>query len=248
MKRPERGILVAVVLYAFGCGGEPGNRHPGRDSSTDSAKAGPATSEQVQPSALPPALRATCDSAAVIAREALNLDLTREDGRYADSFQGTPRLGCRIRGWGSFAELGNTAGPVEAVDTAFKLRGWRADLRFMADGPDGSDVGLRRRDMLCLVMGRWSGHDDEDPVARPPREEEDRYELIVECARTAANPLEEASLEQRQLVAARGGGAIPAPPPTRPGGTRPAALQRPCARLGDMASSFTAPASIRTFP
>lgn len=235
---------MAVVLYAFGCGGEPGNRQPARDSSTDSAMADPATSEQVQPSSLPPALRATCDSAAVIAREALNLDLTREDGRYADSFQGTPRLGCRMTGRGSFATLGKSSGLVETVDTAFKLRGWRADLRFMADGPDGSDVGLRLGDMLCLVMGRWSGHDDEDTVARPPREEEDRYELIVECSRDAASPLEEALLGQRRLVGTRGGGGtIPAPPPRCP-----AALQRPCARLGDVASSFTAPASIRTFP
>lgn len=205
---------MAAVLYAFGCGGEPGNRQPGRDSSTDSAKAGPTTSEQVQPSALPPALRATCDSAAVIAREALNLDLTREDGRYADSFQGTPRLGCRMTGRGSFAALG-TSGPVEALDAAFTTKGWTPDLEHSADGPDGSAMGFRRRDMLCLVMGRWSGHDDEDTVARPPREEEDRYELIVECARDAANPLEEALLEQRQLVATRGGGShtCPAAPP-----------------------------------
>jgi hypothetical protein len=122
-------------------------------------------------------------------REALALDVRREEGSYFDSFQEKPHIGCRLTGQGSFATLRNSSGPVEAVDEAFKKHGWRSDLRYMADGPDGSDVGLRLRDMLCLVVGRWTGPDDEDTgsTSRPPTEEENRYDAIVECARDIAS-------------------------------------------------------------
>jgi hypothetical protein len=46
----------------------------------------------------------------------------------------------------------------------------------MADGPDGSDIGLRRFDQLCLVLGQWDGGDDSA-----------RYRAIVECARDVAS-------------------------------------------------------------
>jgi hypothetical protein len=138
----------------------------------------------VQPAELPTTLHATCDSAIVIARKALALDIRREEGRYFDSFGDTPRIGCRLTGQGSFRALPNSSEPVGLLSEAFKQHGWKPDLRFSADGPDGSDVGMRRRDMLCLVIGRWNGGDDtEDTVPRPPTEEENRFDAIVECAR-----------------------------------------------------------------
>jgi hypothetical protein len=143
----------------------------------------------VQPAELPPGVRAACDSAAVIVRKALPLDIRREVGRYFDSFGDKRRIGCRLTGGGSFSTLPDSAGPVDAVGGAFKQHGWRPDLRYGADGPDGSDVGMRRRDMLCLVVGRWDGGDEEEDTLppRPPTEEENRFDAIVECARDVAS-------------------------------------------------------------
>jgi hypothetical protein len=142
----------------------------------------------VQPAELPPGVRATCDSATVIVRAALALDIRRGEGRYFDSFGDKPRIGCRLTGQGSFSTLPNSSGPVDLVGEAFKRHGWRADLRYGADGPDGSDIGLRRRDMLCLVIGRWDGGDEEDTSPpRPPTEEENHFDAIVECARDVAS-------------------------------------------------------------
>lgn len=142
----------------------------------------------LRPAEIPPAVRVTCDSAAAITREALALAVHREEGNFFDRSWGTPRTGCRLVAKGLFKELRNEAGPVAALDTSFVHHGWRQDLRYGADGPDGSDIGMRLRDMLCLVAGRWNGGDDEDPDTSSARADENQtYEAIIECARDIAS-------------------------------------------------------------
>ena len=203
-----RWVSALLLLPALGCARGPADRSR-QDSTTashrtDSARAIPAARDSasganpsapesrdlVRPADLSPAMRATCDSAAVIVRKVLALDVRREDGSYFDSARETPRIGCRLTALGSFATFGDSLGPVDAVAEALKKRGWRADLRYMADGPDGSDVGLRLRDMLCQVVGHWNGGDEEEDTAATPRprtEEENRFQAIVECARDIAS-------------------------------------------------------------
>jgi len=197
---------VLFLLHVFGCARDPVERRqpdagvPSRPG--DSAKvtplahdavpppdsSSPGSQALVQPTELSAAVRATCDSATVLVREALALEIRREEGSYFDSFSGKPRIGCRLTGQGSFGTLWNSAGPVELLGTAFRQHGWRSDLRYGADGPDGSDIGLRRRDMLCLVVGRWNGGDDEDTSpTRPPTAEANRFYAVVECARDIAS-------------------------------------------------------------
>jgi hypothetical protein len=180
-RRPDAGISSLPVDSA--------NLTPlAHDSVSLPDSSSPESHALVQPAELSAALRATCDSATAIVREALALDIGREEGRYFDSFSEKPHLGCRLTGQGSFSTLPNSAGPVDLVGAAFRHHGWRSDLRYDADGPDGSNIGLRRRDMLCLVVGRWNGGDDEDTSPpRPPTEEENRFDAIVECARDLAS-------------------------------------------------------------
>jgi hypothetical protein len=75
----------------------------------------------------------------------------------------------------------------------------------MADGPDGSDVGLRRCDMLCLVIGRWSGHDDEDTMPPASPEEDAGYEAIIECARDVASNQDAGVPDSVWQIASRAG-------------------------------------------
>jgi len=203
---PVHLISVLLLLHVFGCGRDPVERRqpdagvPSRpvdpakvtplahDAVPPPDSSSPGSHTLVQPTELSAAVRATCDSATVLVREALALEIRREEGSYFDSFSGKPRVGCRLTGQGSFSSLPNSAGPVDLVGEAFKRHGWRSDLRYGADGPDGSDIGLRRRDMLCLVAGRWSGGDEEDTSPpRPPTEAENRFDVIVECARDIAS-------------------------------------------------------------
>ena len=190
----ERGSMRAVlplVLTLFGCSRSPVQR-PFADSAAPPVPpaASPTASsnhELVQPAVLPAPVGATCDTAAALVHEALALEVKREDGSFFDSFHEVQRVGCRLTAEGSFATLRDSGGPVGAVQKAFIRRGWRSDLRYVADGPDGSDVGLRRLDQLCLVVGRWDGGDDSDTTSAPPTEEKNRYQDIVECARDVSS-------------------------------------------------------------
>ena len=137
---------------------------------------------EVHAGPIPDVVRIGCDSAAAMVHDALAIAATRADGSYADSFQGTTRVGCRVSGDGSFKAL-NNRDPVGVLAEAFAQRGWYPDVRFVADGPDGSVVAVRRRDMLCIVSGSWDGGDDSEPATVAPKPEEDhRYGIIVECA------------------------------------------------------------------
>ncbi len=136
----------------------------------------------VLPAELPAALRATCDTAAGLLRASLSLDVRREDGTFGDSFRGTRRTGCRLTANGTFKALRDDAGPVSIVERTLAQHGWHGDLRYSADGPDGSDVGVRKLDKLCMILGRWDGGDDSDTTPRDTTGT-DWYQVIVECAR-----------------------------------------------------------------
>lgn len=161
------------------------------DSSATLVQANPAASagdSLVRPASIPPAVSAACDSAVGIVRAELSLTADRKEGDFHDTPRGTPRTGCRLSAQGSFKSLSQkNSGPVDILQAAFIRHGWRPDLRHSADGPDGSDVGMRRRDILCLVTGSWNGGDDSDTVSRAPTEAEDTYQIVVECARDIAS-------------------------------------------------------------
>jgi hypothetical protein len=133
---------------------------------------------------VPPAVVAVCDSASVVVREALGLAVRREDGSFHDTHHGIPRVGCRVTADASVETPGHSHDPVGDLEKSFARRGWHFDLRYSADGPDGSSIGMRWRDMLCLVGGHWDGGDDAEPdTASTPKAPDPAYQVIVECAR-----------------------------------------------------------------
>ena len=156
------------------------------DSLSRQFSASDADRSLVHPGGIPPAVRAACDSALVITHESLGLPVRRDEGIFFDSSRDTPRNGCRLTGNGSFKTISNQSGPVDALHNSFVRHGWRHDLRWGADGPDGAAVGMRRRDMLCIVSGRWNGGDDSHPDTAGARTEDDSYQIFVECARDVA--------------------------------------------------------------
>ena len=161
----------------------------------------------VRPASVTPVVRAACDSAAAIVRATLSLATDRKEGDYHDTPRGAPHTGCRLTAHGSFKALPEkSSGPVDIVYAAFIRHGWRPDLRYSADGPDGSNVGMRRRDILCLVTGSWDGGDDSDTVTRAPTPEEDIYGLVVEWARDVASSNDTDVPDSIWGIAAKAGG------------------------------------------
>ena len=50
----------------------------------------------------------------------------------------------------------------DVLGEALTKGGWTPDYHCSADGTDGTVMGYRRNDYLCVVEGRWNGGDDMD--------------------------------------------------------------------------------------
>ncbi|HEX7018600.1 MAG TPA: hypothetical protein VF159_01210 [Gemmatimonadaceae bacterium] len=133
------------------------------------------------PGPISTSVSAACDSAAAIVRQTLALEMRRQEGSFKDSFRNEPRQGCRLVALGSFKALGADVGPIDTLRAVFPRRGWAPDVRYEADGPDGSDIGMRKLETLCIIGGSWDGGDDSDTTTRAPTPEEDQYGIKVEC-------------------------------------------------------------------
>jgi hypothetical protein len=127
-----------------------------------------------------------CNSVAGILRAALDTNPWRQDGEFDDSFRGTRRLGCRLSVRQQRVPQRSGDQP-PSLETLFTQRGWAQDLRYSADGPDGSDIGMRHLDILCIVMTRMNGDDDADTTSRAASPDDNEVDTIVECARDVAS-------------------------------------------------------------
>lgn len=206
------GALVGVLALAACDGRPPGHhdsvaRQPAIATQQGAAAAIEPELSSLTTGTIQPAESVACDSAVVLVRTTLALAVRRQDGSFTDSFDGKPRVGCRLTATGSFAALGDRTGPVDELLRAFERRHWSMDLRYQADGPDGSDVGLRRRETLCLIVGRWDGGDDSDTstAGRPAAQEDDRYDVIIECVHDVPSN-EDASVPDSIWATARAAG------------------------------------------
>ena len=128
-------------------------------------------------------VRAGCDSAAALMRAALGLKPTRTDGPFKDTWTQSTRIGCTIIADGTFKALNNRGSPVDVLLDSFTSHGWRGSGH-EADGPDGSVVGVRSRDILCVIRGEWDGGDDSEPDTATAKADVDQsYRATIECSR-----------------------------------------------------------------
>lgn len=166
--------------------------------------------------AAPPAATEACREIGALLADTPRATVTRRDGDFADPrFSGRRHVGCIV----------SVQGTGHATNPAFRLyeleqRGWRQQLEYAADGPDGTQYALYRpgEHTLCIVQGEWQGHDDSDPAYKPPEE----YRVSISCAHdpTLANyrsPPEEAEGQPR----------IARPAEPLPGGARQPARRPP---------------------
>jgi hypothetical protein len=149
------------------------------------------------------AVRTACDSASLILHETLALTARREEGDFLDTPREIPRTGCRLSATGPFKALPNEVEPIDALGESFARHGWRQDLRYGGDGPDGETVGMRLHDVLCLLAGRWEGGDDEDTSST--KTPNDSYDAIIECARDIASNKDAGVPDSIWSIASRAG-------------------------------------------
>ncbi len=100
------------------------------------------------------------------------------DTAVADPRSTQMRRGCWLGLATTRARLPTGPRPEERVRAGLLALGWQEDLRYAADGPDGTAFALRHGRDVCFVAASWDGGDDSDPTYVPS----DRYTLTVRCA------------------------------------------------------------------
>jgi hypothetical protein len=139
----------------------------------------------VTPGDIAPTVASACDTLVAVVHRVLGLGVRRQDGSFTDSFQSTPRIGCRLITIDTLTPPRDTVTISDAIPRALAPLGWARDLRYDADGPGSSDIGVRRRDVVCIIMERGDGPDDDEaPTVAAPAPS--TTTLIIECVRDVA--------------------------------------------------------------
>lgn len=107
-------------------------------------------------------------------------DLRKEDGQVSDALSETEQLACHVQAFGHFSALGGDD-PADLVRNKFQSMGWKEELQFAGDGPDGTSFAFRKGQGLCRFQGTWDGGDDSEPGRDPS----DEYRISATCTKTS---------------------------------------------------------------
>ena len=183
-----------------------------------------------EPIARYPSVKVACDSAQVWLRRTLDTAIVRHDGVFTNEFIDGPRHGCVLDVDGRLSNE-RKAGPDNDVMDRFVAGGWVPEFHISADGPDGSDYGMRSRDVLCIAQFQWDGGDDSDSTVVPG----DWYTLKLACTRWIAQD----TVSRWQLPKRPDNSHASAPPVA----TGRAGCDTPLRALGVVAADHTLPTS-----
>jgi hypothetical protein len=194
-------LLLLVVLCAPLACQVRSERGPA-SGIADSARAGaavptptpqPPLASASSSAALDPALDTTCAAIAKIARDTLHIAVERDA---ATTFpapredQGSWR-GCRFSGKGVIPPSSPGSMPDGRLQGALTAAAWTQDLAYSADGPDGTELAMRRGDVLCHLGIAYQGvvipDSPNDPPPSAPAKPQP-YTLEIRCARNPAPP------------------------------------------------------------
>jgi hypothetical protein len=167
-------LSVSLFLAANGPAGKGEIRFVSKEPTPNVATP---SEPMVLPTSVPSAVRTSCDTVAALVPGLPGIRIQRSNGVVHDDRMGREHYGCRVTVIGSTVAFRNATSPDEVLRKKLGTRGWQEDLRYAADGPDGTAYALRSHSVLCLFRGRWDGGDDSDPTYVP----DDRYVLIVAC-------------------------------------------------------------------
>jgi hypothetical protein len=103
--------------------------------------------------------------------------VTRGDTVFAYWYNAATAPGCYVRVKSNAP--GDPNGLFDPLTRRLESSGWQSLVtNYSADGPDGSVVGFRWEDTVCIVDGRWDGGDDSDTTYVPAP----GYEVVMTCA------------------------------------------------------------------
>ena len=118
-----------------------------------------------------------CESIAQVIADVPSLVLSATDSLVHDDRTGRIEAGCQFRLTGQVSAFRGTTSPDDLLRQVLTAQGWKEDLGYTADGPDGSAYALVKGTTMCLVRASWDGGDPTDSSYVP----EDGYELVFGC-------------------------------------------------------------------
>jgi hypothetical protein len=177
--RGELRTLVTVLLsgLALACRGDDAPDSP----DAVNGRAGVDTSRALH--IADPQLFAVCDTLGALVDSVTPRPVLRTNGRFTGAALGAVRYGCHITAADTL-QPDVAERPLAVVWRSLVARGWSLDQAYVADGPDGSMLGLRHGTTLCVLQHFWETGSDDERVPRP--ETPFHYEMVVECFREAA--------------------------------------------------------------
>jgi hypothetical protein len=140
---------------------------------------------------LDPVVDTACAAIAKIAGDTLHIALERDA---ATTFP-APRddqgswHGCRFTGKGLIPPASPGSLPDGRLQRALAGAAWTQDLEYGADGPDGTELAMRRGDVLCHLGIAYQGVVIPDSPNDPPPSAPAKplpYTLEIRCTRSAA--------------------------------------------------------------
>lgn len=190
-------LPVALPLLIVAC--QRADRSP-PEARSDTARAVLATAQRSPvtvataprtPSPLEPALDSACTLATRLTRESLGLELVRDSATiFTAPREGQlPWHGCRLSASspGVQKDPAHPVMPDGPLQAAFLSAGWKDDFDYGADGPDGTELGMRKGDVLCHLGISYPGSDSpDDDSAEPPADSLRTafpYSLVIRCTR-----------------------------------------------------------------
>jgi hypothetical protein len=121
---------------------------------------------------------AICDSVYDTILTIPQIIVSRIEGTFKDDVIQRELTGCIIVISGSWKELSGKASPGDLIFKFLSEKGWMEEVKYSADGPDGTSFALSKDEILCSVRGQWDSGDDADSTYVAS----DIYQFIVKCA------------------------------------------------------------------
>jgi hypothetical protein len=177
----RRGTGVLAVALVFLALAACERRGPRGGAARDSAASGADSGRALQ--LADPELYATCDTLEQSVNSVVSGGTQRTNGRFTGIARGLTRYGCRITATDVLPPEAPKR-PLEAVWQGLAARDWTVEQAYVADGPEGSMLGLRSGSRLCVLQHSWQVPSDDERAARP--DVAVPYNIEVECFREAA--------------------------------------------------------------
>lgn len=168
-------VLVIIVLIAFVYIGAYQKKHTGSTQTSGI----PLSKEDIQDASnsISDEVQSSCTTILSMVTAIPGIRIKQSEGIVHDLRYDRKGYGKIITLTGSTASFVKGKKPDMILREGLPAHGWKEDISYAADGPDGSSFALRNNRVFCMFQASWDGGDVSDPTYTP----EDWYTLTIQC-------------------------------------------------------------------